>query len=612
MARLLTQRPKVLVFNRCYHGTVDEAFAVLGPNGETMSRPGNMGPQVDPRLTTKVVEFNDVEALEAALEGGDVAVVLAEPVMTNIGIVQPAPGFHEELRRLTRKYGSYLAIDETHTICAGPGGCTAALGLEPDFVTLGKAVGGGVPAAAYGFSEDIARRFTAGLDPAEADLCGIGGTLAGNPLSLAAMRATLERVLTEEFFRLANELQDRFAAGVEKAIREYAAPWTVERLGLRSEYRFSAASPRERMSTPTRPCSAPPSPPSRGARDERGVYSAHTQPTLEGASIVKGATITIDGVSKFFGNFPALKGVSLEIKKGEFFSLLGSSGCGKTTLLRIIGGFEEPDSGRGEIDGRDILPLPPNMRHANTVFQNEAHAAKMPSMLSGGQKQRVAIARALINEPSVLLLDEPLSALDAKLRHHMLMELDAIHDKVGITFIYVTHDQAEALSVSDRIAVMDRGNVLQVGTPREIYESPSSSFVAQFIGETNMIDGIVESMDGRWYVADAGGIGRIAISDPRGYRVGDRVTLTVRPERLRIAPQGSAGDGEANVFEGRVDESVYSGFLSKYYVRVGTNQVLRVFRQHGEQGAGEDIAWNDKVRVSWSPADAYIVGGAPT
>jgi len=367
---------------------------------------------------------------------------------------------------------------------------------------------------------------------------------------------------------------------------------------------------------------------------------------------VKGATITIAGVSKFFGDFPALKGVSLEIKKGEFFSLLGSSGCGKTTLLRIIGGFEEPDSGRVEIDGRDILPLPPNMRHANTVFQNyalfphltvyenvafplrlkgvrrksldelvmhylhlvelEAHAAKMPSMLSGGQKQRVAIARALINEPSVLLLDEPLSALDAKLRHHMLMELDAIHDKVGITFIYVTHDQAEALSVSDRIAVMDRGNVLQVGTPREIYESPSSSFVAQFIGETNMIDGIVESMDGRWYVADAGGIGRIAISDPRGYRVGDRVTLTVRPERLRIAPQGSAGDGEANVFEGRVDESVYSGFLSKYYVRVGTNQVLRVFRQHGEQGAGEDIAWNDKVRVSWSPADAYIVGGAPT
>jgi len=363
---------------------------------------------------------------------------------------------------------------------------------------------------------------------------------------------------------------------------------------------------------------------------------------------MKGATIGIRGISKAFGSFTALNDVSLDIRKGEFFSLLGPSGCGKTTLLRIIGGFEEPDRGAVEIDGRDVLPLPPNMRFANTVFQNyalfphlsvyenvafplmlkgtrrksldelvmyylrlvelDAHAAKMPSMLSGGQKQRVAIARALINQPSVLLLDEPLSALDAKLRHYMLMELDAIHDKIGITFVYVTHDQAEALSVSDRIAVMDRGNVLQVGAPREIYESPSTSFVAQFIGETNMIDGIVESAEGRWYVVDSGGIGRVAVADPRGYRVGDRVTLTIRPERLRIMPRGQSAPAGANVFEGRVDESVYSGFHSKYYVRVAGDRVLRVFRQHGEQGEGEDIAWNDSVRVSWNPGDSYIVG----
>jgi spermidine/putrescine transport system ATP-binding protein len=365
---------------------------------------------------------------------------------------------------------------------------------------------------------------------------------------------------------------------------------------------------------------------------------------------MRGATISIDGVTKSFGSFKALKGVSIDIRGGEFFSLLGPSGCGKTTLLRIIGGFEEPDSGSVEIDGRDVLPLPPNERFANTVFQNyalfphlsvyenvafplrlkgtrrksldelvmyylrlvelEAHAAKMPSMLSGGQKQRVAIARALINQPSVLLLDEPLSALDAKLRHHMLMELDSIHDKVGITFIYVTHDQSEALSVSDRIAVMDHGKVLQTGTPREIYESPSTSFVAQFIGETNMIAGVMESEGGRWYVAGAEGIGRVAVSDPRGYRVGDRVTLTIRPERLRIAPCGREVAAEdANVFEGKIDESVYSGFLSKYYIRLPDGKVLRVFRQHGEQGEGAGIEWNDRVRVSWNPRDAFIIGG---
>ncbi len=365
---------------------------------------------------------------------------------------------------------------------------------------------------------------------------------------------------------------------------------------------------------------------------------------------MKGATIGISGITKSFGDFQALKGVSLDIRKGEFFSLLGPSGCGKTTLLRIIGGFEEPSSGRVEIDGEDILPLPPNMRHANTVFQNYAlfphltvyenvafplrlksikrksldelvmyylrlveldgHAAKRPSMLSGGQKQRVAIARALINEPSVLLLDEPLSALDAKLRHHMLMELDQIHDKVGITFVYVTHDQSEALSVSDRIAVMDRGNVLQVGTPREIYESPSTTFVAQFIGETNIIDGTIESSGGRWFVVDAGGMGRVKVTDPRGYRVGDRVTLTVRPEKLRITPLGMAATEDSNSFVGTVDESVYSGFLSKYYVRLESGAVMRVFRQHGDQGEGEGLGWDDRVCVSWNPRDTFIVEGA--
>ena len=261
---------------------------------------------------------------------------------------------------------------------------------------------------------------------------------------------------------------------------------------------------------------------------------------------MKGSDVAVSGIIKSFGDFKALKDVSLEIKKGEFFSLLGPSGCGKTTLLRVIAGFEDPDSGSVSIDGREVSGLPPDKRRCNTVFQSyalfphltvfenvafplrlrrvpnamvremvmrhlalvqlEAHADKKPSMLSGGQKQRVAIARALINEPSVLLLDEPLSALDAKLRQHMLLELDAIHDKVGITFIYVTHDQQEALSVSDRIAVMDAGRVLQVGSPQQIYENPASDFVARFIGETNIFVGEVIAKEGGFATVECGGL----------------------------------------------------------------------------------------------------------
>ena len=244
---------------------------------------------------------------------------------------------------------------------------------------------------------------------------------------------------------------------------------------------------------------------------------------------MKGSQVRIDGVSKSFGDFQVLKNVNIEIKKGEFFSLLGPSGCGKTTLLRIIAGFEDPSDGDILLDDASILSLPSNKRHVNTVFQSYAlfphlsvfenvafplrlkkldrrainarvedylqlvklddQKTKLPAQLSGGQKQRVAIARALINEPSVLLLDEPLSALDAKLRQHMLLELDAIHDKIGITFLYVTHDQEEAISVSDRLAVMNDGEVLQVGSPSEIYETPADILVAPFIGENNFFSG---------------------------------------------------------------------------------------------------------------------------
>jgi len=244
MARLITGRPKILVFNYCYHGSVDETLIVLDEEGTPMSRPNNMGPQVDPSLTTKVIEFNDIAALETALSARDVAAVLAEPVMTNIGIIQPDPGYHDALRELTRKYGTYLIIDETHTICTGPGGYTASFGLQPDFLTIGKPLAGGVPAAVYGFTEEVSGQFASRLDIDDADVGGIGGTLAGNALSIAAMKATLQNVLTDEFYARAIKLQERFTEGVEGVIKEFNLPWIVKRLGNRSEYWFRPIPPR--------------------------------------------------------------------------------------------------------------------------------------------------------------------------------------------------------------------------------------------------------------------------------------------------------------------------------------------------------------------------------
>jgi glutamate-1-semialdehyde 2,1-aminomutase len=244
LARHLTGRPRVLVFNWCYHGTVDETFITLGADGSARARAGNLGPPVDPALTTRVVEWNDLPALEEALADRQVACVLAEPAMTNVGIIHPEPGFHRALRELTRATQTLLILDETHTICAGPGGYTAEHGLEPDLLVVGKPVAGGVPAAAYGLSAPLAERVAASIRTDEADTAGIGGTLAGNALSLAAMRATLERVLTPAFYARALPLAERFALGVEEAIRENRLPWIVERLGCRAEYWFRPQPPR--------------------------------------------------------------------------------------------------------------------------------------------------------------------------------------------------------------------------------------------------------------------------------------------------------------------------------------------------------------------------------
>jgi glutamate-1-semialdehyde 2,1-aminomutase len=242
LARLVTGRPKVLVFNWCYHGTVDESFATLR-DGRVVGRRGNLGPPVPLDETTRVVEWNDVQALERELGHGDVACVLTEPVLTNIGIVHPVDGFHDALRELTRTTGTLLIVDETHTLCAGSGGYTGAHGLEPDLLTVGKAIGSGIAAAAYGFSAEVAERVEASIDRDDSDVGGVGGTLAANVLSLAAVRATLEHVLTDVAFERMISLGERFERGVQEAIDEHALPWHVTRLGCRVEYLFRPERP---------------------------------------------------------------------------------------------------------------------------------------------------------------------------------------------------------------------------------------------------------------------------------------------------------------------------------------------------------------------------------
>lgn len=362
-----------------------------------------------------------------------------------------------------------------------------------------------------------------------------------------------------------------------------------------------------------------------------------------------GSDVRVYKVVKHFGDFAALKGVSLEIKKGEFFSLLGPSGCGKTTLLRILAGFETPDQGQVFLNDQDILPLPPNKRPINTVFQNYAlfphlnvfdniafplklkkiskpeiisrvgemlelvhlkeHAFKKPNQLSGGQRQRVAIARALINRPNVLLLDEPLSALDAKLRQQLLVDLDEIHDAVGITFIYVTHDQTEALGVSDRVAVMNKGEILQIGAPHEIYEAPATSFVAEFIGETNTLEGTITRVEADVVYIDTEGLGVVEVTAEGQWQVGERVIHTIRPEKIRITKERPSHEQkDDNVFHGKVHERIYFGHQSKFYVNIDNGPLFKVFKQHvNYMDMGPLIKWEDEVYIAWDADDGYIV-----
>ena len=358
--------------------------------------------------------------------------------------------------------------------------------------------------------------------------------------------------------------------------------------------------------------------------------------------------LVFDNVSKSFGPVRAVADVSLSIRKGEFFSLLGPSGCGKTTLLRILAGFESPDSGRVLLNGRDITQLPPNERKVNTIFQSYAlfphltvaqniafgpqvagwprtqireevdkmlhlvqltdQAHKKPDLLSGGQKQRVAIARALINKPQVLLLDEPLAALDLKLRQRMLIELDLIHDEVGITFVYVTHDQGEAMSLSDRIAVMDKGRIEQIGTPAQIYEAPRSSFVAAFIGDTNFFEGqVVERLGDDYSRLTVEGFPSVECFNDNKLNVGDLVYLSIRPEKFRISRERPEPAPHVNAVQGRVADVIYLGSLTKYWVRAQDYRIA-VWRPASRFLLDENpITWNDEVWISWHGDDSFML-----
>ena len=356
--------------------------------------------------------------------------------------------------------------------------------------------------------------------------------------------------------------------------------------------------------------------------------------------------ILIDGCTKRFGSVTAVDDISLTIPGGEFFSMLGPSGCGKTTTLRMIAGFETPDAGRILLQGGDVTHVPPAKRNVNMVFQayglfphmtvadNIAFGPRIkridrseimarvadvvrtvqlggmedrrPAQLSGGQQQRVALARALVNRPAALLLDEPLGALDLKLRKEMQLELKDLQQRTGTTFVYVTHDQEEAMTMSDRIAVMNRGVVEQLATPRELYQRPASTFVAGFIGVSNLITMRVDRRAEGLLMMDLGEGQRILAVDPGGVTESDP-TITVRPEWIKLA-SGSAGDRASHV-GGTVVDVVYLGSVTQMIVGLPTGDRLTVHRLNDEVGA-VDPRPGDQVMLHWAAEHSFVIGGS--
>jgi spermidine/putrescine transport system ATP-binding protein len=357
--------------------------------------------------------------------------------------------------------------------------------------------------------------------------------------------------------------------------------------------------------------------------------------------------LEIVAVSRHFDAFQALDRVSLHIEAGEFFTLLGPSGCGKTTLLRLIAGFDQPDGGDILLDGKSIIADPPEHRPLHTIFQNYAlfphmtvaeniafplrmagcaqkdirsrvgealenvrlpdKGGKYPDSLSGGQKQRIAIARALVNRPRLLLLDEPLSALDAKLREQMQIELINLQKDIGLTFIYVTHDQGEALALSHRIAVMDHGNIVQVDIPSRLYGFPNSRFVADFIGKCNLLEGRVREQQGDCVTVDLDGLGPVHVCRSETIiAAGSRCALTLRPEKIRVAATISPLDGESH-FTGHVHDMLYLGDVTVYIVTLANGVQLETLLANSASGRTSFFEVGDRVEVAWSCDAGHLV-----
>ncbi|MBX3572556.1 MAG: ABC transporter ATP-binding protein [Mesorhizobium sp.] len=354
--------------------------------------------------------------------------------------------------------------------------------------------------------------------------------------------------------------------------------------------------------------------------------------------------IVFENVTKKFGDFTAVNNLSLAIYEREFFALLGASGCGKSTLLRMLAGFDEPTSGRILLDGQDLRGIPPYRRPVNMMFQSyalfphmsveqniafglkqegmpkadidkrvadmlklvklEQFAKRKPHQLSGGQRQRVALARSVAKRPKVLLLDEPLGALDKKLREETQFELMDLQQNLGLTFVVVTHDQEEAMTMADRIAILDKGQVMQVATPAEVYEAPVSRFVANFVGNVNMLEGTVAERSEKTATITGASGAQIRVENAGDATAGSTVAFAIRPEKIKVSSRKP--DGAANVMEGEIYDLAYLGDMTVYHVRLVDGQVVKASALNSSRITEDPLSWNDKAWISFAP-DAGVV-----
>jgi spermidine/putrescine transport system ATP-binding protein len=361
------------------------------------------------------------------------------------------------------------------------------------------------------------------------------------------------------------------------------------------------------------------------------------------------AVVVLEQVVKRFGSVVAVDRLTLEIRRGEFFSMLGPSGCGKTTTLRMIGGFEAPSEGMVRLDGQDVTDLPAYRRNVNTVFQsyglfphlnvydnvafglrrqkvaateverrvNEAlelvslagYGKRRRAQLSGGQQQRVALARALVNRPQVLLLDEPLGALDLKLRKQMQLELKRIQKEVGITFVFVTHDQEEAMTISDRIAVMNKGRIEQLGPPEEVYERPATVFVAEFLGASNLLDGTYRGDKDGWGLVELVSGATVRIPANRDRLAGDKLRIGVRPEKIHVNPEDNALGGVQNVIAATLRSAVFAGVSYQYFFETKEGREMSAFDRNAS--GGPVASPGDAVRLAWAPQHTFVIPVEP-